>query len=132
MRQRRHCALAGSLSVLLLLLGCAEPGTSPYDAPAAPLTPTGPGYLWGHVLDASGVCIPGAMVEIVDGPGAGRRVTQSAACNAWDYVAGFEFSGLGIGKTVRLRATAAGHRPDEIVVVTQDGGAPIQFELMPE
>lgn len=59
-------------------------------------------------------------------------MTQNVACGAWDYVAGYEFSNLPIGATVRLRPAGTGYRPQELVHVTLNGGPPVQFELIPE
>ena len=128
--------LAGSLLVLLCL-GCREDGTSPITGPG----PEGPlveppnatrGFIWGHVVDASGVCIAGAMVEIVAGPGTGRKAIQTEPCDAWSYVFGYAFSDLPIGATLKLRATKAGYHPQEHEAVVRNGGLPFQFELSPE
>jgi hypothetical protein len=70
-------------------------------------------------------------VEIVDGPGAGRASGQPDECDAWDYV-GFEFRDLPLGGTVTLRASAPGYRPEDRQLITQEGGGPVQFVLIPE
>jgi hypothetical protein len=72
------------------------------------------------------------VVEIVAGPGSGRRVTQQAVCDAWSYVPGFEFRNLEYGKTVRLRAWLKGYRTQEREVITPHGGGPIQFVMEAE
>ena len=117
---------------LLLLIGCAEGGTLPSTPtfhPPPPPAPTGAAYVWGHVVMDSGICIPGAMVEIIAGPGTGRKETQKGPCDAWSYAAGYEFRDLPLGVTVKLRATAKGYGPQERELVTQNGGYPFQFVL---
>jgi TolB protein len=86
--------------------------------------------LTGQVLDGSGVCIAGAMVEIVAGPGMGRTSGQPDTCNATSED-GFVFDGLPLGATVTLRATAPRYQPKVSAVVVTDGGGPVQFVLQP-
>jgi hypothetical protein len=124
-------SLAGSLLVLLCL-GCGENGTSPTTPPLEPPPNATTGFIWGHVVRQSGVCITGAVVEIVAGPGTGRKAIQTEACDAWSYVIGYEFSNLPIGVTVKLRATKEGHQPQERETVVRNGGYPFQFVLSPE
>jgi hypothetical protein len=121
---------------ILLLLGCGDNGALPPTAPAfqpppppPPPPATGAAYVWGHVVKDSGACIPGAVVEIIAGPGTGRKDTQEGPCDAWSYAVGYEFHDLPLGATVRLRATAKGYRPQERELVTRNGGYPFQFEL---
>ena len=120
---------------VLLVLGCNESDTL---APAAelPLPPpvvfSGNGFVWGHVVMDSGVCIEGAVVEIIDGPGFGRKQTQRTPCDAWSYGDGFEFGNLPMGARITLKASAKGYSSEELVVVTQNGGYPVTFELKEE
>lgn len=129
----QHPAFAAPLFVLLLL-GCgrdAGPPTGPPDQPP-PAPYIGDAFIWGHVLDESGLCILGASVEIVSGPGAGRKAIQEEVCGAWDHVAGFEFRGLPLGVTVTLRASRDGYEAQQRSLVTGRGGPPFQFVLVPE
>ena len=125
--------LAGSLLVLLCL-GCTE-GTIPITPtdlpPDAPSNATN-GFVWGHVLGASGVCLPGAVVEIIAGPGTGQKGVQTEPCDAWSVVAGYVFSNLPVGARVTLRATKEGYLPQERETVARTSQLPFQFELSPE
>ena len=128
-RRFRRC-IPGFLPVLLLL-GCADGGegpTTPSLRPPPPGTAAG-GYIWGHVVDDSGICLRGAVVEIIAGPGTGRKATQEIECTAWDYAAGYEFRDLPMGVVLTLRATRNGYRPQERDLVTGNGGPPFQFSL---
>jgi hypothetical protein len=123
------------LLAALLLVGCGDNGTldPAGDLPLLPPTVfTGGGFVWGHVVMDSGVCIPGAVVEIVAGPGAGRKMVQQTPCDAWSYGDGFAFDGLPLGAKIRLEASARGYQSEAIDVVTQNGGYPVTFELKPE
>ena len=126
--------LAGSLLVLLCL-GCTE-GTIPITPPDLP--PDVPphatnGFIWGHVLGpSSGVCLTGAVVEIIAGPGTGQKGVQTEPCDAWSYVAGYAFHNLPVGATVTLRATRQGYVPQERETVARTTQLPFQFELSPE
>ena len=129
---RSSSLIAGSL--LALCLGCGDntaPALQPSTPPTPPPSAAAGGFIWGQVLDSSGVCLHGGMVQIVDGPGAGRASTQPEVCDAWDYV-GFELGDLPLGATVTLRASAPGYRAEERRVVTPAGGGPVQFVLVPE
>ena len=86
--------------------------------------------LRGQVLDGSGVCIRGAMVEIVAGPGMGRTSGQPDTCNA-SSEDGFVFVGLPLGATVTLRATAPRYQPKVSAIVVTAGGGPVQLVLQP-
>lgn len=96
-------------------------------AAVPPLT----GSLWGQVFgEDSALCLQGAMVEIVAGPGMGRRSGQPATCDPWSYD-GWFLNDLQLGATVTLRATAPGYQPKDSVVVVPAGGGPVQFVLQP-
>jgi hypothetical protein len=138
-----RCSLVGA--VLALCLACGDstapalqpsppPTTVPPPAPPPPGTPTPAtmnGFVWGHVVDSTGVCLHGGTVEIVGGPGAGRISRQPDGCDAWDYV-GFTFDSLPVGATVTLHASARGHGSEDRQVAVQNGGYPVQFVLLPE
>jgi hypothetical protein len=84
------------------------------------------GFIWGQVIDQAGLCIRGATVEIIAGPGMGRKSGQPDDCGAWDYT-GFEFRDLPYGATVTLRANAPMYSPQDREVVALNGGPPVQF-----
>jgi hypothetical protein len=122
--------------LILACVGCVD-GSAPVDPPRSPPTPPLPpgpdaAWVWGHVLDDSGVCLYGAQVDIVAGPGAGRTATQTSECDAWSYVVGYEFKDLPMAAKIKLRASLAGYRSQERELVTQNGGLPIQFSLTKE
>lgn len=132
-----RCSALVAGSLLALCLGCGD-NTAPSTSPPPPSPPATPppspamgGFIWGQVLDSSGVCLPGGMVRIVAGPGTGRASGQPDGCDAWDY-GGFSLGDLPLGATVTLRAGAPGHRSEERQLVTQAGGGPVQFVLVPE
>jgi hypothetical protein len=108
--------------VALTIVGCSQNVTpptappaadSPAPAPPAPPTPTGPGLLWGFVVEDSGVCISDAIVEIVRGTGSGQSAKQTTPCSAWDYDRGFLFKDLIAGTELTVRASAPGYRTAE-------------------
>ena len=71
--------------------------------------------------DGSGLCIPGATVEIVRGQGLGRRATQTGRdCSSWDP-GDVKFDGLTLGEELTLRASAVGHAAKERTVVPTSG-----------
>jgi hypothetical protein len=114
-------------SFLVLCLGCGDAAAPVPQSP--PPTPTATsGFIWGQVLDQSGLCLDGGVVEIVDGPGIGEKSGQPDGCNAWDYV-GYEFRDLPAGATVTLRATASGYQPQDRELVVPSSGEPVQFVL---
>ena len=123
-------SLLGSL--LILCLACGDIAAPVSSTPVPPSTPTGTsGYVWGQVLGQSGVCLSGGEVEIVGGPGIGRKSSQPDECNAWDYT-GYEFRDLPAGATVTLRATAPGYQAQDRDLVVRNGGEPVQFVLATE
>jgi hypothetical protein len=128
---RNRFPLLGSCFVLCLGCGDTAAPVSQSPPPTPPTPTTTSGFLWGQVLDQSGLCLHGGVVEIVDGPGTGRRSGQPDGCSAWDYV-GYEFRDLPLGATVTLRATASGYQPQDREFVVPNGGEPVQFVLTPE
>jgi hypothetical protein len=82
------------------------------------------GYIWGQVLDESGICLRGAVVEIVEGPGTGRKSGQPDDCEAWAYD-GYEFRDLSLGATLTLRATAPGYQSQDSELLVPNGGPSI-------
>ena len=132
---RMTCAVLVTTS---LASGCGPDGSTgpesypaPVPPPAPPPPPPAPtvGYVWGHVVEASGVCIPGAVVEIIVGPSTGSKRTQEEPCDAWSYAIGWEYN-LPYGARVKFRATVAGYRPAEREHVVANGGYPVTIELV--
>ena len=115
--------------------------TVPYptvpDAPAPPPPPppaSGPSssltFLWGMVIEGSGVCIVGASVRVLDGQRAGVSMTQETPCDAWAYSGGFWFDSLTPGVPMTLRLSAPGY-VDLDTTVTPTGGAQQAFLFEP-
>jgi hypothetical protein len=69
------------------------------------------------VVDAGGVCIVGATVQVVGGQGIGPGVVQDADCDAWSYSGGVLFGNLVPGVEMTIRATTPGGRVQEKTVV---------------
>jgi hypothetical protein len=115
------------VAAVVFSLGCAD-SASPVSQSPPPPQPATEGFIWGQVLEASGMCIRGGEVEIVAGPGIRRKSGQHEVCGAWDYV-GYEFGDLPVGATVTLRAGAPGYRSEERELVVRNGGEPVQFVL---
>jgi hypothetical protein len=111
------------------LLGCAQENaqrlpTAP-DPPLPTASPAPPGssstFLWAMVVDATGVCIVGATVEVVRGQGLGQNITQTTPCDAWAYDGGVLFKELTPGVEMTLRASASGYASKERTVVPSSG-----------
>lgn len=145
--------------VALTLIGCFESGLGPTrvvttldppptqavshapDPPPGPPVPAPPParppeltFVWVIVLDdVSGVCIPGARVEIVRGQGLGRSLTQSLlakACDWWEPNNDVYFRDLNVGEELTLRASAPGFAAwDKTVVPTPGGQFAVPFVL---
>lgn len=111
------------------------PAPPPAQTPPTPISPPSPvmtGWIWGEVLDSRGACVHQGVVEIIDGPGAGRVSNQPDGCDAWDEP-GFEFDDLPIGATLTLRAKAPGYVSEVRQVSVPDrqaGVTPTQFVLV--
>ena len=104
--------------VALTLFGCS-PESTPTD-PNPPVTTDSPTptrgaltWLWGMVIDQTGLCIEDAMVEVVSGQAQGQRIMQDPACDAWGYSGGFVFKELSPGVEMTLRASAPGWSTEE-------------------
>jgi hypothetical protein len=106
---RRSPRLLSGVVILLLLLRCN--GSSPTEPQSQP--PAATGFVSGTVLVSSGACLPGAVVEVLDGARAGDRVTQNECGGAWDaFPPGYSFS-VPKGIAVRIRASKQGYRSKE-------------------
>jgi len=111
--------------VTLTLLGCAEEAAQPLptapDRP--PPAPSASAFVWVVVLEGnSGICIPGATVEIVRGQGLGRSLVQTTGpCSYWDPDDNAFFRGLTSGEELTLRASASGYAAKEIAVAPTSG-----------
>jgi hypothetical protein len=103
------------------------------DAPAPP-TPSGPSssvaFLWGMVIERSGVCIVGASVRVLDGQRAGESMTQETPCDAWGYSGGFGWDSLKAGIPMTLRLSAPGY-VDLDTTVTPTAGPQQAFLFEP-
>ncbi len=78
--------------------------------------------IWGFVVSQSGVCIPGAMLTVVSGQGAGRIVTQTTPCDGWGYGNGFILTDLTPDVEMTVRAPALDCVSSEMTIVPQAGG----------
>jgi hypothetical protein len=119
--------------VSLTLLGCSQesPRSSLPAAPGPPIPTASPvpsppagssTFLWGMVVDESGVCIVGAAVQVVSGQGLGQSMTQITPCDAWSYDGGVIFRDLTPGVEMTLRASASGYAAQQKTVVPSIGG----------
>ena len=124
--------LARSVSgaVLLLLVVSCNGDNSP-TAPVVPSNRTG--FVSGFAHLSSGVCLSGAVVEILDGPRAGIKVTQADPCGAiWDYSGGYAFSDLPANTTVRMRASKEGYVAMEMTFSTSGLAGQSNFLMVPK
>ena len=133
---RSSVALSFSVVMVLAVLSCGR------NSPTAPLTQTIPpsqttpppqqmptGEVWGFVKNSSGACIPGAVVEMLDGPLAGGKSTQWDECgDVWDGGA-YIFRDLPVNIKVRLRASKDGYRSQEITAYVASNPDPSNFLL---
>jgi hypothetical protein len=77
----------------------------------------------------SGICVPGATVEIVRGQGLGRRVSQGS-CNYWDPDPDAAFTDLNADEELTFRASAPGYAATELTVLPRaETGKAVVFEL---
>jgi hypothetical protein len=88
----------------------------------SPLVGPAPGtaLLMVMAVDASGICIVGATVEVIGGQRVGTIVTQPGACDAW-WFAEIEFAGLTPGVEMTLRASAPGYSSQVVTVIPTSG-----------
>ena len=95
--------------------GESNPAPTVPDVPAPPAPPPPSGsassltFLWGMIIERSGVCIPGASVRVLAGQRAGESMTQATPCDAWAYWGGFGFDSLKAGVPMTLRLSAPGY-----------------------
>lgn len=71
------------------------------------------GWLWVMVLDPSGVCVDGAVIEIVSGQGKGLEGAPLATCDAWNWEGGYLIYGLDPGESLTIHASASGYQDGE-------------------
>jgi hypothetical protein len=100
----------------LALWGCAQPEPTAPSPPENPPTGGSDVWIWLMVVDQTGVCIPGATIQVVGGPQCGPPLTQETPCNAWGYSGGVEYDNLTAGVPMTLRATAPGYAADDTTV----------------
>ena len=114
----------------LLVFGCN--GSSPTEPSVQPPPSSrGTGTVTGFVHDQAGVCVPGVLVEVIDGPRAGATFLQGDPCGSvWDYSGGYSFSHLPANQDVRLRASKKGYvtREKTFHVTGVSGSANILLE----
>jgi len=103
------------------VLAPSVPTPSPAPPPAPPVPPGVPTFLWGMVIDGSGICVPNATIEIVDGQAVGQRIRQETPCGAWDYGGGFTIKELTSGVALTVRASAPGFVTQEETFVPTPG-----------
>ena len=130
-----------------MLVGCRGDGTAPNQLGSIGRPPPPPiqapstnidsisvnatGWLWVMVEDDSGVCIDGAVIEIVSGQGAGFKGTQAAGCDVWDdWEGGYLIYGLVPGDSVRLRASAPGYQDGEKAFLPSRAERPEVSEML--
>jgi hypothetical protein len=107
--------VAPAFILLAGLYGCSSP-TTPTTPGAASAPVSGPRNVFGVVINASGACLAGAVVEVIAGQAVGQKSAQSGPCDAWWPFNGFAFSNLTPGVSLTLRATAPGHATKDVTV----------------
>ena len=109
----------------MTLLGCSQEDVQVLPTSPVPVPPVQPAsslaWLWGMVVDESGVCIPGATATVVRGQGLGQSIKQTTPCNAWAYDGGFVFKDLTPGVEMTLRVSAGGYAVEEKTVLPSSG-----------
>jgi hypothetical protein len=105
---------------------------SPVPAPPAPTPPAptreGTGSLVVMVLQASGACILGATVQILENANAVQSATQTEECSYWDYGPLLSFKNLPIGE-MTVRASAAGYVTSEVTATPSISREPVIITL---
>ena len=107
---------AATIFVALTVLGCGGENAGLVD-PIGHVPVSGKTSLWGMVVDKSGACIPGAVVQVVLAQGAGQTATQTTPCTAWTDYGGFVLTDLTVGVEITLQAKAPGYAVEEKRVV---------------
>ena len=117
---------------LLLLLDChGESPTSPIAQP--PPRPPLPAVVAGTVYSPSGMCLAGAVVEVLDAGHAGERLVQTECGGYWDGAGPGYTLPLPSGTSVRLRASMQGYRSkEETFIAKPDATGEANFTLEPE
>ena len=116
--------------LVLLCVGCTGSLVPTYPTVTLPPPPTGPiGLVWGYVFSEK-QCLPGALVEVVEGAKAGSQSLQKE-CD-FDSGIGYQFRDLIIGERVTLRASKPGYRSQDRQIVPSTGGPPFSFDLPKE
>lgn len=114
------------LIAAVMSAACSDgrPGLLPTGLPPdtkQPPHPVATAFVWGMVVDESGVCIDSVTVSIIAGQGVGQSVQQKPPCGAWDYGGGFNFTDLTPGLFITLRVSAPGYAVLDTTVVTRVG-----------
>ena len=126
-------SVSGVVMVLLLFSCNGDSPTAPPSLQPTPPAANNAGFVWGYVHDESGVCIQGAVVEVLDGPRAGTKSTQNGPCSVWDSDGGYSFRDLPSNTNVRMRASKQGFQSQEMTFfATTYGGNQSSFLLVPE
>ena len=99
-------------------------------APTAPDTLTGNASLSAIVIDSSGLCIVGAVVEVVQGQGRNTH-RQDPTCDVWRWPSNVVFDKLLPGAEMLLRASAPGYRSQLKTVPIDDSQTSAVFTLKP-
>jgi hypothetical protein len=87
----------------------------------APQPGSGNAFVWVMVVEASGLCIPGATVSVTSGQRAGETVTMKTPCDAWSVDGGYFFERLNAGEEMTLQAWAPGYEAQEKRVIPASG-----------
>jgi hypothetical protein len=116
-----------TIAAALLAIGCSQAPVRSPTSPSFPLPPRTPSpgpspdtFLPAMVVDRTGSCIVGAIVEVVRGQRAGASATQLVRCDVWD-VGDIVFNHLTPGVEMTLRATAPGYVESEKTLIPTTG-----------
>jgi hypothetical protein len=117
------------LFALVACVACSPPPDAPDPQPI--LSSAKGAIIVGSIVDEAGVCIEGAVAEIVGGPAVGTRIRQITPCDSWSDLPGFTFSVLTPGDRPTIRATADGYVAEErTVTATSPAVAYVSFGLL--
>ena len=100
-------------------------------APAPPDTRTGNASLSAIVIDSSGLCIVGAVVEVVQGQRTGTRIEQDPTCDVWRWPSNVVFDKPVPGEYMLLRGSAPGYRSQLKTVPIHYSPTSVVFTLKP-